>query len=458
MEINDYESYIQDMINNRLERLLGNPDEEYVNMWQKYGGKDDNFKKYAEYKNSLHVMLVPYYKRYLNGDTKLCCEGCKLEHIGREMNHFMDEDELFGNWASEQDLIDAAEGWGNNLKFYEKEDRRINRFFNVLEALLKHDCQQDWVSMSEELKEGLFKAEVCYNYKTDEVMCVLHAFSMIMQQDWDKEKKASTFKLLKGDWLFLKHYYSVMIRHIIGVKWTKFSKVAETVLNSSQKFRPHMHIFYSGLMDCVDELNLDKRHRKEMDKIILQMHDELKRCTPSDILYELCDALFPESFQRLLREHRPKSYKEIEDENQRKDDLLREMEQQNKKLHSQLGEAERVLEQMVQSAIPIEDIDKELMKYPVGVAWELLNNLNANPVVNMQPAWREHYPTLLKKYRERLFEPIEEKKELKNTMMQIAQQERVGQVVLEQNNYGETPKYSIGKNGYRVAELPTKYK
>ncbi|MBQ2555218.1 MAG: hypothetical protein II561_01585, partial [Thermoguttaceae bacterium] len=36
-----------------------------------------------------------------------------------------------------------------------------------------------------------------------------------------------------------------------------------------------MHIFYSGLMDCVDELHLDKKHQRKMDKICLQMQEDL---------------------------------------------------------------------------------------------------------------------------------------------------------------------------------------
>ena len=267
----------------------------------------------------------------------------------------------------------------------------------------------------------LFKAEVCYDYKTDEVLCVLHAFTMIMQQEWAKEKKQQVFHLLNQHWLFLKYYYSVMTRHIIGVKWTNFYKVTETVLNASQSFKPHMHIYYCGLMDCVDELNLDKRHRREMDRICLQMQEELNRCEPSDLLYELCDVLFPEDFQRMLREHRPKSYKEVEDESQRKDELIREMKEQTRQLHKQLDKAEEILQKMVESAIPIEDVDDELEKYPPGMAWDMLCKLQANPVICVQPAWREHYPALLEKYRKRLYEPIDQQKDLTDAIMKVAE-------------------------------------
>jgi hypothetical protein len=312
------------------------------------------------------------------------------------------------------------------MKHFESETKRINRFFHVLEALLKSDCQQDWKSMSEDLKEMLFKAEVCYDYKTDEVLCVLYSFTMIMQQEWTKEKKLELFHLLYNHWLFLKHYFSVMTRHIIGVKWTKFSKVTETVMTASQSFKPHMHIYYCGLMDCVDELNLDKKRRREMDEICLQMQEELNRCEPSDLLYELCDTLFPEDFQRMLREHRPKSYKEVEDENQQKDELIQQMKEQTMQLHKQLDRTEEILQLMVESAIPIEDIDAELEKYPAGVAWDMLGKLQANPVISIQPAWREHYPDLLEKYRSRLFGPIDQQRDLTDAMKKVAERPTYG--------------------------------
>ena len=391
---------------------MGNEEVEEVNLWEKYGPEGYSLKNDSAYKSLLHTMMVPYYKMYLNGDTRLCCAGAKLESIGRWMAEIIADDDLFGSWASEQDLITSAECWGDNMKHFEKETRRIYRFFHVLEVLLESDCQQDWKSLSDELKEMLFKAEVCYDYKTDEVLCVLHGFTMIMQQEWLKEKKKELLNLLNQHWLFLKHYYSVMTRNFIGVKWTKFSKVAETVMSASQSFKPHMHIFYCGLMDCVDELHLDRKHQREMDKIIAQMQEELNRCEPSELLYELCDTLFPEDFQRLLREHRPKSYKEMEDESHKKDELIRQIQKQNKQLTNDLNETKEVLQQMILSSIPIADVDAELEQYPPTMAWELLCKLNESPILNAVEAWHNAYPTLLKKYRGRLVEIMNQQKEL----------------------------------------------
>ncbi len=410
--IDIYKEYIQDSIINRLERLMGNDVVDDVNLWEKYGSKGLTPQKDSFYRSMLHAMMVPYYKMYLNGDTRLCCAGSKLESIGREMAQVIADDDQFGSWASEQNLIASAEGWGDNMKHYEKESKRIYRFFHVLELLLQSDCQQDWKSLSDELKKMLFKAEVCYDYKTDEVLCILHAFTMIMQQEWTKEKKQEVFHLLNQHWLFLKHYYSVMTRHIIGVKWTSFRKVAETVMSASQSFKPHLQIFYCGLMDCVDELHLPPARQRRMDKVILLMQEELNRCEPSELLHELCDTLFPEDFQRMLREHRPKSYKEVEDEIHKKDELIKQIQKQNQQLKSDLDATKEVLEQMILSSIPIKDVDAELEQYPPAMAWELLLKLNESPILNVFEAWHNAYPTLLKKYRGRLVDSMNQQKEL----------------------------------------------
>jgi hypothetical protein len=218
-----------------------------------------------------------------------------------------------------------------------------------------------------------------------------------------------------------------MIRHIIGVKWTRFHKVAETVMTSSQSFKPHMHIFYCGLMDCVDELHLDRKQQREMDKVMLLMQEEMNRVNEhSELLYPLCDAIFPEDFQRLLREHRPKSYKEIENESNQKDELILQLKDQTNRTRKELEKSKEIIEKMVLSSIPIEDVDAELEQYPPGTAWDMLKDLNANPIISMQKAWREHYPELLRKYRARLFGPIEQQQELTDAMRKVAERPTYG--------------------------------
>ena len=50
----------------------------------------------------------------------------------------------------------------------------------------------------------------------------------------------------------------------------------------------------------------------------------------------------------------------------------------------------------------------------------MLRDLNANVLVNVQLAWRENYPALLEKHRQRLFDPIEEQKNLTEAVRMAA--------------------------------------
>ena len=99
--------YIQDAVIGRLERLMnGDSGEPEVNLYEKYRLQGYPPKD-AVYKSLLHDMMLPYYKMYLNGDTTLCCEGSRLESISRILTGIIRDDDLFGKWASEEDLISS---------------------------------------------------------------------------------------------------------------------------------------------------------------------------------------------------------------------------------------------------------------------------------------------------------------------------------------------------------------
>jgi hypothetical protein len=67
-----------------------------------------------------------------------------------------------------------------------------------------------------------------------------------------------------------------------------------------------------------------------------------------------------------------------------------------------------------------------LKQYPPEIAFSMLRELQASPIISVQGAWRKHYPELLKKYRERLFEPIDQQKDLSESMKTIAKRPTYG--------------------------------
>ena len=68
----------------------------------------------SSYMSILHKLMHPYYELYFYGDAKICKNIPGPEHC------FMEEvtarDSEFCLWASNQDLIAAAEGWGDYMK------------------------------------------------------------------------------------------------------------------------------------------------------------------------------------------------------------------------------------------------------------------------------------------------------------------------------------------------------
>lgn len=106
--IERYRDYIQDAYINHLERLMNEENRESgVDLYKKYYLQGGYPVKDSVYKSLLHEMMVPYYKMYLNGDTTLCCEGNRLESISRILTGIIRDDDLFGKWASEEDLISS---------------------------------------------------------------------------------------------------------------------------------------------------------------------------------------------------------------------------------------------------------------------------------------------------------------------------------------------------------------
>lgn len=121
----DIRKYVQNTVISHLERLMdgGNAsdrvqeDESYP-----YGVIDRNSEQYEA---ALHELMVPYYDMYLNGDPRLCKPN--MENVRWHMKHTIDDDDLFGAWASEQDLIIAAEGWGKNMQRIPEDFQRMLR-------------------------------------------------------------------------------------------------------------------------------------------------------------------------------------------------------------------------------------------------------------------------------------------------------------------------------------------
>ena len=336
----------------------------------------------SAYMDALHTLMQPYYEMYFYGDSKICRNIPGPERVFMEEITKADKD--FCLWASNQNLIAAAEGWGDYMK--RTNNDHIPYFIALLELLFSEKYHQDWGELAEELKDSLFKAEACSDYKTDELLCILHALAMIMQQDWTLHKKEEMFALLKCHWGFMKHVYSMMTRHIVGCRLSNFAAVANNVMQSNDNL-PHIDIFYCALVERMDSMGLDEKKYKKLDDARLKLLEKINRREPSETLYELCDTLFPEEFQLMLR-HRPKSYGELKRENEQKDLLLRRMENQTRELEQQLERVTLSYKTAIEASIPVEEILQRLQAIPIATAWDIFNKLDR--LLKTHPVWRQY--------------------------------------------------------------------
>ena len=336
----------------------------------------------AAYMAVLHRMMLPFYEMYFHGDAEICRNIPGPEHC------FMEEasaaDGEFCLWASNQNLEAAAEGWGDYMK--RTNNDHVSYFFNLLVRLINGSYHQDWKKLSDSMRQLLFQAEVCSDYKTDELYCILHALAMIMQQEWPLQKKKEMFVMLRENWGFMKHVYSIMIRHIVGCKLPNFAALTNNVMISNSNL-PHLDIYYCALVERIDSLGLDDKKYKKLDDARLKLLEKVNRREPSDTLYELCDTLFPEDFQLMLR-HRPKSYGELKEENAQKDLLLKQMENQTNKLEQQLEEVVMAYKKAIEASIPIDDILQRLQTIRIETAWDIYGRLDR--LLKTHPVWRQY--------------------------------------------------------------------
>ncbi len=415
--VNDYEKvYVQDLIICHLERLVKGEALVKNLPWSDMSASAMSCcRKGGTYMITLHQMMRPYYEMYLFADSIIC------NHENPESRNFIENiikiDKEYGIWASSQDLISATESWGEFMKL--KRDSSISYYFRLLRGLFfENKIYYDLEKLSKELDEYLFNSETNADYKTGELLCVLHATVRIQLQNWNEQKKHDTFDLLFHHWDFLKHVYSVMIRRIVGSRLANFAALTNTIEMTNEN-HPHAQIYYCVLMDRIESLHLKKKQYKSTENALERLRTNiLEKTKPSEILYELCDTIFPEEFQRILDEHRPKSYDEVASENNRKDELLKQMKKEADQLNALLSSITHHLTQMAESSITMNEIEGELMKYPSGLAWTMIERLNNDLSWNL--VWREHYPEMREKIFARLCDSTQEQANLTYSIKEIA--------------------------------------
>lgn len=185
-------------------------------------------------------------------------------------------------------------------------------------------------------------------------------------------------------WPFLCYMYSVMTRVIIGFAFQNYASVTNNLTNKKE-FEPYYHLYYSILKERFDDLCKKGTKSEKLMASIKKMEEKMAQATPSDELDVLCEVLFPDDFREMLNRHRPKSYQELEREVGR---IREDMENTVTQLNNQASQMAVQLRALIESSVPIKQIEDELMRLSSMGAYNVWVQLNGLLVAN--PAWQRH--------------------------------------------------------------------
>lgn len=352
--------------------------------------------------DELHQQLQPYYEMYLFADAKLVNE--KSYNCQFFIRDCAKADDQFAIWAEQFELDVITEAWAEYLR---RAELSIGYYQELIRILLEGGYDTNWHQLAETLKNDLHEAEVYSDYKTGELIAFLHGVAMLMSTSWDDRKKMELFDLLCDKWEFLKHFYSVMIRRIIGSRVPNFAGVAN-ILIQQPRYYHFIHIFYCVLCYRESTLNLDKTQKKSLDKKIERIHNIMDNTRPSDDLNELCDTLFPEDFQRMLDEFRPETREQVERERNR-------LRYEVGLLTDQMSAMADRLKEALENSVPIPEIEKQLLRLSPGAALDLCGKMTL--MLSDNKAWMTSMPEIKEKI---LKKKEEQDQQLAELLQQIA--------------------------------------
>ena len=116
------------------------------------------------------------------------------------LDDIIEEDVLFGRWASGQDILLAADEWSNSLL-----DSSSNPcyFLWMMECMVKTGYETDWEDLRQKTCNKLLKEEVYGNYQRSEMYAMLYGASTIYSHPGLSDEKKIAFKEHFSRFLFI---------------------------------------------------------------------------------------------------------------------------------------------------------------------------------------------------------------------------------------------------------------
>lgn len=345
----------------RTERLYG----EFVDLFK--GG----------YSYDLHEALRPFYAKYMQADAEFFSSA----HTNSRMmvRDLMETDPHFGHWLGESDLPTDVQRWAGAAH-----ESVSMPMFHVMRCAIQGGYENDWDGLAENFRTQLFEEAEFGTPWSREAYAVMHAVSAIYSAPMNEAKKTELFELLRDEWDFLKYIYSVMFRCVFGCKLKNLIQVANVIHNQAT-YHSYAHLFYAVFAERADDLCKSKADEKKVEKHLGKLLEVMETTPSSDKLDGLCDLLFPNELRQYLDRHRPKDTRQLREEiNQ----LRKALAETNRQMSLQIQETATKMAALVETSVPVVDIEAELMNLPDGMAWDIFGKLNTLLMANV--AWTKN--------------------------------------------------------------------
>lgn len=337
--------------------------------------------KFMGCEDEYHIAMHPFYLKYIYNINAFKDKNEMWQFVNQEIREY----DGLADWIGQMDIIQIVE----EMAHYNTKHERL---FTILDLLLKKGYRpyiKKWPRSR--IEEEIEKLEKVGNRNIGVLYCILLAYHMIESTSLTDERKDELESLLETNWRFLLNVYSVMVRRIIGSGFKVFSQLANNV-NIMADCYPHIHIFYNAILLRQDDLFPTDKDKDKLVKHMTRMEDIMKDTPQSIELDELCNIIFGEEFESVMQRKRFKSYDELNTQ-------VKQLENTVGKLNKMIEVTVMRLKEAVESSVPINVIETQLLRLDGQTAWFIFSQLNT--LLLSQDNWIAHSKSISDKILEK---------------------------------------------------------
>ena len=175
---------------------------------------------------------------------------------------------------------------------------------------------------------------------------------------------------------WVNYVYSFMVRRIVGSNFKGFLQIINNVA-ISPSCHSYVHIFHKVVLMRRDEFFDTSKKKEKLAKHMARLEDIMKTTPQKDDLDELCNIIFGSDFEEMMK-NRFMSYDELNEKANRLQDSV-------EKLSSEMEKATKQFAEAVESRVPVEVIEEQLLRIHPSMALTIFGNLCC--ILANDPAW-----------------------------------------------------------------------